>query len=313
MKYQIMTGILFTLLQKRKVSAGELAAKYDVSVRSIYRYIDEMTVSGIPIDVFRGQNGGVYISDAFKLPKGLLTRDEYQKAVGAMLAMNEQLQDDALSSAVSKLTAEMKSEKQDLSLTGNILVDSGAWGDAHRFSERLSLMERAIEERESLDIDYSSRSGERTQRRILPHLLVYKQNIWYVYAYCMLRKQFRLFKLGRIRTALKTGETFERIPFRREDIPLTFWHSEENSVFARFEIFEKALPFAEEWLGVDNVQKQGERYFAEVTLPDDESLIGTILSVGAGFKVVSPESLVSRVKEAAENIAKTYQADASFI
>lgn len=301
-----MTGILFTLLQKRKVSARELAAKYDVSVRSIYRYVDEMTISGIPVDVLRGQNGGIYISDAFKLPKGLFTKEEYNKAVEAMLAMNEQFSDPALSSAIGKLTSQMKPEQRDLSFAGNILVDSGAWGDEHRFSEKLALLERAIEECEALEIDYLSREGARTQRRIYPHLLVYKQNIWYVYAYCLLRKQFRLFKLGRMRTIIKTGERFEKMPFKREDVPLKFWHGEDNSVFARFEISHEALPFAEEWLGVDNVQKLSDQYFAEVTLPDDESLIGKILSAGPGFKVVSPQPLAERVRLAAERIARSY-------
>ena len=59
MKYQIMIGMLFTLLAKRKVSAGELAAKYGVSKRSVYRYVDEMTVAGIPIDLSRGAQGGI--------------------------------------------------------------------------------------------------------------------------------------------------------------------------------------------------------------------------------------------------------------
>ena len=204
----------------------------------------------------------------------------------------------------------MKSEKLDLTFSGDILVDSGTWGDEHRFSEKLSLLERAIEEREALDIEYLSRGGERTQRRIYPHLLVYKQNIWYLYAFCTLRESFRLFKLGRMRTLLKTGEFFERIPFDKADVPLTFWHDEEHSVFARFEIAPEALPFAEEWLGVDNVQKQGEKYFSEVTLPDDEALIGKILSAGAGFRVVSPEPLAERVRNAAERIAKSYRTEA---
>ena len=81
MKFQIMTGILFTLLARRKVKAAYLAKKYDVSVRSIYRYIEEMTVAGIPIDVVRGAQGGIFISDAFTLPKGLLTKEEYQKTL----------------------------------------------------------------------------------------------------------------------------------------------------------------------------------------------------------------------------------------
>ena len=283
MKFQIMTGILFTLLAKRKVSAGELASKYSVSVRSIYRYVDEMTVAGIPIDVARGANGGIYISDAFKLPKGLMTKEEYAQSVQAMLAMNEQLKDPALESAIQKLSAQMKYEKHDLTLSGNFLVDSGTWGDAHRFSEKLSLMESAIEERTALDIDYISRDGDESQRRIYPHLLVYKQNIWYVYAYCTTRKAFRLFKLGRMRSILRSEEQFERRPFTREDVPLKFWHGEDTAILAQFEISKDALPFAEEWLGVENIQKRDGKYLAEVTLPDDESLIGKILSVGAGM------------------------------
>lgn len=303
MKYQIMTGILFTLLAKRKVSAGDLAAKYGVSVRSIYRYIDEMTVSGIPIDVARGAGGGIYISDAFKLSRGLLTREEYTKTIEAMLAMYEQLHDAALLSAIEKLSSQMKSEKYDLTFSGNILVDSGAWGDEHRFSEKLTLLERAVEEREALDIDYLSREGEHTQRRIYPHLLVYKQNVWYIYAYCTTRNAFRLFKLGRMRAILKTGERFERIPFRREDVPLTFWHDADSAIFALFEIGPDALPFAEDWLGVENITKKDGKYYAEVSLPDDESLVGKILSVGAGFRVLAPDSLRERVSAEAERIA----------
>lgn len=308
MKYQIMTGILFTLLARRRVSAGELAAKYGCSVRSIYRYVDELTVSGIPIDVARGANGGIYISDAFKLPKGLMTREEYAKAINAMLALDDQLDDPVLKSAIAKLSAQMKSEKYDLTLSGNILVDSGAWGDEHRFSDKLSLTERAIEECEALEIDYISREGERTQRKILPHLLVYKQNIWYVYAYCTVRSAFRLFKLGRMRSIVKTGERFEKLPFEREDVPLKFWHDEENAVQALFEISSEALPFAEEWLGIENVTKRGEHYYAEVSLPDDDSLTGKLLSAGAGFKVLSPASLAERVRTEAEKIARAYAA-----
>ena len=64
MKYQVMMGILFTLLKNRRATAQELAARFDISPRSVYRYIEEMTVAGIPIDVARGQYGGIYISAA---------------------------------------------------------------------------------------------------------------------------------------------------------------------------------------------------------------------------------------------------------
>ena len=87
MKYEIMIKMFFCLLAKRKMSAGELAARFEISTRSVYRYIDEMTVAGIPIDVARGANGGIYISDAYKLPRGFLTREEYEQAIAAMEAV----------------------------------------------------------------------------------------------------------------------------------------------------------------------------------------------------------------------------------
>ncbi len=306
MKYQIMLGILFTLMNNRKATAGELAEKFSCSTRSIYRYIDEMTVSGVPIDIAQGARGGIYISDCYKLPKGLMTREEYDKTLDALFAFRGQLPDKALDSAISKLTQASKEEKFDRALSGNILVDSGDWGNAGKFSEKLALAEKAVEERECLEICYIDRGGEQSRRRIKPLLLVYKQNIWYLYAFCMLRDDFRLFKIGRIRSIQHTGETFEKVDFSRENIPLSFWKN-ENSLDARFEISPDALPLAEEWLGVENIITERDgRLIAEVSLPDDESLAGKILSMGTGFRVIFPQTLCERVRDEAQKIAAAY-------
>ena len=307
MKYQIMIDILFTLLAKRKVSAAHLAGRHDISVRTVYRYIDEMTCAGIPIDVARGANGGIFISDTFKLPKGLMTREEYARAVDAMLAMLDQTGDEVLRAAVEKLSAQMKAEKYDSAISGNILVDSGAWGVERRISDKITAVEKAIEECEALEIDYVGRSGERSRRTVQPYLLIYKQYIWYMYAFCLKRGDFRTFKIGRIRSILTTGEHFEKQPFSRDDIPLSFWPNGENTVEARFSISPEALPFAEEWLGIENVYEREGAFYADVTLPDDESLLGKILSVGAGFEVLSPSELRNRVKKEAEKVAASYK------
>ncbi len=111
MKYQTMIGILFDLLDKRKVSAGELAAKYGISVRTVFRYLDELIVAGIPADVTRGANGGICISAAYKLPRGFLTKEEYGRAMDAMLAMFERTNDPVLGSAIVKLSAQEKAER----------------------------------------------------------------------------------------------------------------------------------------------------------------------------------------------------------
>lgn len=305
MKFQVMLGILFTLLARRKVSAAYLSGKYGVSVRSIYRYVDEMTVAGVPIDVVRGAQGGISISDAFTLPKGLLTKAEFDKTLDSLLVMNEQLHDSVLGDVIEKLSRRAKTEERSMEFSGNILVDGGTWGDERKFSDLLAVISRATEEREQLLIEYVDRGGERTRRTVLPHLLVLKQNVWYVYAYCRLREEFRLFKLGRIRSVHQTGETFERLPFRREDIPLSFWKSSAETD-AKFLISPECLPFAEEWLGVANVYEQDGKYYAEAILPDDDALIGKILSAGAGFRVLSPDSLVRRVKTEIGRLANSY-------
>ena len=308
MKTQTLIGILFTLLDRQRVSAGELAQKYNCSVRSILRYADELTCSGIPIDIVRGANGGIGISDAFKLPRGLLTREEAARLHEALLAINEQLRDPALSAAVKKFESRYVSGRTDAASLGNILVDSGSWGDEHTFSDKLALIDRAITEREELAIDYVDREGERSRRRILPHLLVLKQNVWYAFAWCRMRKKFRLFKLGRMRTVMKTGRHFERFPFSRENVPLGFWQTEKGSVTACFAISPEALPFAQDWLGVENIVMREGVHTAEVVLPDDESLIGKILSAGAGLKVLSPDSLKERVAAEARRLAAQYEA-----
>ncbi len=306
MKYEIMIKMFFCLLAKRKMSAGELAARFEISTRSVYRYIDEMTVAGIPIDVARGANGGIYISDAYKLPRGFLTREEYEQAIAAMEAMDSELHNAALRSAIEKLSSQIKTERRETAISGNILVDSGTWGSEHRFSDKLTLISRATDEREALEIDYMDRGGKHSRRTILPHLLVYKQNIWYVYAFCRLRGEFRLFKIGRMRSIVETEEHFEPLPFSRADIPLKFWVNSEKCVEARFALTKEALPFAEEWLGVEAVYEKEGRKYAEATLPDDESLIGKILSAGPGFTVLAPVELAERVKTAAAKIAENY-------
>ena len=79
MKYELMLSILFELLSKRTVKASYLASKYEVSVRSIYRYISSLEMAGVPIYTVRGYNGGFSIIDSYKLSSTFLTKAEYEQ------------------------------------------------------------------------------------------------------------------------------------------------------------------------------------------------------------------------------------------
>ena len=309
MKYEILTDILFELLSKRKVTARYLAEKHATSERTIYRYLDIRAVS-VPLQIQRGRNGGVFISDSYKLPVNFMTKEEYGAAIEALGAMYSQLPEERFLAARRKLSAQAKSESRDLTLSGTvgtILVDSGTWGDTRSFSEKLRLFEGCIRDCAVLEVDYNSRMGEHTHRRIEPHVLVFKQSVWYVYAFCRKKRAFRLFRLGRISTAVLTGEKFIRRPFRREDIPLNYWTDETSSVDVRLEVSEEAFADVQDWLGGENLRRTDEKWYADVRLPDDSVLIRKIVSFGDAVKVLFPESVRQKVRETAEKIALLYR------
>ena len=307
MKFTILLEILFDLLAKRKLTAAYLAEKYEISQRTVYRYIDLLSMS-VPIYIKQGRNGGICISDNYKLPVGFMTKEEYASAIEALEAMYSQLPEERFLAAKRKLSAQTKSETRELVLSGEIgtiLVDGGAWGDTRAFSDKLRLVEECIQNRLVLEIEYHSRAGEKTHRKIEPHVLVFKQSVWYVYAFCHKQRAFRLFRLGRIFSALNTEERFQKRPFKREDIPLNYWTS-EKSVDVQFEIHTDAFADAQDWLGVENMRFLNDKWYAEVTLPDDEALVRKIVGLGAGIKVLSPQSLQTRVAQAAQAVYLLY-------
>ena len=74
MKYEIMINILFDLLSKKLVSARYLADKYEVSQRTVYRYIDGLSLAGIPVITVRGASGGFKIAEGYRISFGFLTK-----------------------------------------------------------------------------------------------------------------------------------------------------------------------------------------------------------------------------------------------
>lgn len=76
MKIDIMYGIMLTILRNGRTRAKELSSKYDISIRTVYRYVDALDASGVPIVCFVGKNGGIEILNTFKLNLGYFTLQE---------------------------------------------------------------------------------------------------------------------------------------------------------------------------------------------------------------------------------------------
>lgn len=304
MKYPIMIKMLMMLTSRRKVTAREIADRFEISVRSVYRYVDELNVAGVPVDVVRGRYGGIFIADTFKLPSGYFTRGEYAATVNALTAMSSTMDDGDILSALEKLQRQQKTDKRELAVCGNIIVDGGAWADLGRFPQKMKVCEQAVRDSLCLEIDYISRDGEHSKRVIDPYVLILKQNVWYIYAFCHTRQDFRTFKIGRIKGARFTGRGFVKKEITKDEIPLNFEYTAEQLISVTLEIKKDALADVEEWLGVDNIEPRGEGLVATVSLPDDEMLVDKILGYGGKVKVLAPLPLKEKVRAAALAIAE---------
>jgi len=302
MKYQIMIKMMLMLTTKRRVTAAEIAERFEISQRSVYRYVEELNSAGVPIDVVRGRYGGIFLADTYRLPTGYFNKDEYASIIKALEAMSTQINDDSITTALEKMLRRQKEDKREVSVCGNFIVDGGSWADMGKFSDKMKVCEQAVKDSMSLDIDYISREGEHTRRVIDPYVLIFKQNVWYVYAYCHYRQDFRTFKIGRIKLARFTGGTFTKKEITREQIPLNFEYTSEQVTPVKLQIDKDALADVEELIGVDNIDPRGDGLMATVFLPDDETLVGKILSYGGKVKVLEPESLKEKVRNAALKI-----------
>lgn len=308
MKYELMLRILFELMSKKCVKASYLANKYEVSVRSIHRYINCLELAGVPIYTLRGNNGGFAIIDTFKFSSTFLTEQEFEQTINALSAITEGVPNSNLESVINKLKSVIRNEYSNIDIkSGNLIIDAGPWGDTVGYKAKLNILQKCIENNNKLSIKYHDRNGDITKRIIEPHVIVFKQGLWYIFAYCHLRNNFRFFKTGRIEQATILNEKFERRNLTNAELPLNFWQANVTACDVVFEIDKNYLSDIEEWLGIENISIKNKKYIAEAKLPFDNGLVSKIISYGNGIKVISPKHLSDQIVKVANQIIENYK------
>ncbi len=306
MKFEMMMSILLELLSRRSVSAKYLAEKYEVSVRSIYRYINALELAGVPLYTIRGNRGGFALVDTYKLSSTFLTAEEYEQTISALTAINSTLPDQELDNVILKLKASKKNHVTGFDVkAGNLIIDGGPWGDAVGYRSKLTLISKSIQNLQTLSITYHDRNGDITEREIEPHVILFKQGLWYVYAYCRLRNEFRFFKTGRIEKATILSDNFIRRDIKKEDMPLN-WHDNTEVEDIELKIDKSIISDVEEWLGIENISLIKDKYYAHAKLPYDKGLVSKLMSYGSGITVISPQKLIDEIKQTAKDIIKNY-------
>ena len=214
-----ITAILIQLQSKRIVTAKEIAERFEISLRTVYRDIKTLQDAGVPIG---SENGvGYFIVDGYRLPPISLTEEE----ANALIIVEELIKkqgdksiDKNLNSIIIKVKATLKSfQKDDIELLSSRTFS--LHNQNYTESSWLSEIQKSILRKQILKINYRSISKEQTTSREIEPLSVYfTSQSWVVIAFCHLRNDLREFRLDRIIKLTNTQTPFSiDIPFSLEN------------------------------------------------------------------------------------------------
>ena len=292
-----MLEIVLELLDRRKVSVRELATKLELSTRTVLRYIDGISAAGVPIITRRGRGGGVSISENYKIGSMFFTGEEMAGLESALRLMMANSTDGTAEKILKKLSVLDVKRPSRILASERIVIEGGVWGDLKRYRAKAEVIERCMDDKTVLSISYRDRHMNDSERDIEPHSFVLKDGIWYVYAYCRLRQEFRLFKISRIVKMTTKGETFlPKTPPAVGGYVLEFPDG-AGEIDVMLRVQPDVRPEVEDWLGAECVSKTASGDFiATATLADLPELRGKLLSFLGGVEILAPDSLRAEVK-----------------
>lgn len=212
-KIDNMMSILWMLSSHKKVTAKQIAEKLEINIRTVYRYIDALSASGVPIISDTGHNGGYTLLNNFiKAPLFFDTEEQTALLHAAIFAKEKgYFLDKSLDKATSKLKM-YSNEKQEEILTKHLIGFEVIKSNGKISIESvLKKLENSIANELSVEINYRTGREEKTKcRTINPYGIVHWNNNWYIVAFCQMRNEIRSFRVDRISSIIETSNTFNR-------------------------------------------------------------------------------------------------------
>jgi predicted DNA-binding transcriptional regulator YafY len=301
MKIDRLLGIIMILLQKDKVTAPYLAEKFEVSRRTINRDIEDLCMAGIPVITTQGGKGGISIAVGYRIDKSILTYDEMQNVIAALKGMDSISKEVGTEKLMNKFFV-----KQDnvVSLRDSIIINLSSHYKSD-LTEKIAVIKAAIQNNTRVSFRYYSSKGD-SERVIEPYYLTFQWSAWYVFGYCMEKKDFRLFKLNRLWEFSATTEIFDprTIPEERKDFERYF--SDEIEVTVLFDPSVKYRLIDEYGVESFTVAEDGKLLFRR-GFTNKDYMTSWILGFGDKAEVLFPKGLKQEIRKIAENILKHYK------
>lgn len=298
MKIDRLFAITNLLINKKTITAAELAEKFEVSIRTIYRDMDILSSCGIPIYTEKGRNGGISMMERYTLSKTLLTDEEQKQIIMALQSVHVTGKIE-VSDALLKLSNVFQKNVQNW-----IEIDFSYWEHNERDQILFSTIRDSILDTKAISFSYFNGKGEKTSRVVEPLKVIFKGQSWYLYAYCRTRKDFRFFKLSRIDDLKQLNETFQmEIP---ESVSTTYAKEEKEAVTMKLK-FDKSVAFRvldEFRNGI--IERVSDGLLITTCMSKSDWLLGYLLGFGDSLTILEPQEMKEEFLNKIQKIREKY-------
>ena len=299
---------VYILIDKKQVTAKEMAERFGVSTRTVYRWMEALSVSGVPVYSLKGRGGGIAISEKFSMDNTVLSEEERLAIVSSVKAL-ENLSGKSGTSITPERKAADKLSRLVASDTNWLEVDFAPWSpEGLEVRNLFSILRDSILKKRQISFDYFTGDGRSEKRIVHPWKLVFRGQAWYLLGWCTLRKSERFFKLTRMRNLVMTSKNANVT--RNQGIEEFAQTSEYSAPLIQIKarITKEKISYLMDSFICSEIKPLKNGY-VNVTFmaPDTPWLCEILLSFGAQIKIVSPVKIKNTIAEMAEKITELYQ------
>jgi len=297
------------MLNRERVTARELAEKFEVSLRTIYRDMDAINLAGIPVIPYSGNGGGYSLMETYKLDKRLLKAQDIRAILSSISGINRTLGDQSMQDTLDKISSLLPkgSSPSEPSLCEQLVIDLFPWNQNPIQVDRIRIVHKGIGESRLIRFQYQDMKGNLSERTVEPMTLVFKGYGWYLFAYCTDREDYRFFKISRMKDISLCQDIFTRRAVSYES-HLPQKSTPEHSQELILEFDAQMAPFLEDSFPQEPKEVLSDgRIRMVLVVPDDRWILGMILSYGPFVRVLAPDQLRQEVISAAKKIISQNQ------